>query len=158
MTKLLLILLSSLFHPFYVSVFTINQDKDAKNLEISCRIFFDDLEDALEKEYHTKIDLVKAGEKGKTDEYLAAYFKKNLRIQANGKALSIQYLGYSIEDDAAWCFLEASDVGIIMEMTVLNSVLYTSHEKQSNILHVTIGGVRKSTKLDNPKTKASFNF
>ncbi|WP_028298126.1 DUF6702 family protein [Olivibacter sitiensis] len=158
MTKLLIVLFSSLLHPFYVSIFTINQDKDAKNLEISCRIFFDDLEDALEKEHHKKVDLVKGGDKEKTDEYLSAYFKKNLRIQANGKILSLQYLGYSIEDDAAWCFLEANDVGTIKEMTVLNSVLYTSHEKQSNILHVTIGGVRKSTKLDNPKTKASFSF
>lgn len=158
MTKLLLFLFSSLFHPFYVSVFTIDQEKDAKNLEISCRIFFDDLEDALEKEQHMAIDLVKPDNKEKTDRYLAEYFKKNLRIQANGKVLSLQYLGYSIEDDAAWCFLEASDVGTIREMTVLNSVLYTSHDKQSNIMHVTIGGVRKSTKLDNPKTKASFSF
>lgn len=158
MTKLLLFALTAIWHPFYVSVISINQEKNATNLEISCRIFFDDLENALEKEHRTPINLVKPIDKEKTEQYIAQYLEKNLRVQVNGKAQPLRYMGYSIEDDAAWCFLEATDVGTIKEMAVLNSLLYASQEKQSNILHVTIGGVRKSTKLDNPKTKASFSF
>lgn len=158
MTKFLLLAFAYIAHPFYVSVFTISQEKNANNLEVSCRIFFDDLEDALQKEYQQPFNLVKPQDKEQTERLMAQYLEKNLRVQVNGKAQPLRYLGYSIEEDAAWCFLEAENVGVIKQLELLNSVLYASHEKQSNILHITIGGQRKSTKLDNPKTKASFDF
>jgi hypothetical protein len=36
--------------------------------------------------------------------------------------------------------------------------LYTEHPEQINIIHVTVAGNRKSTKLDNPDSEAVMEF
>ena len=41
-------------HPFHVSTTEINQNAKDKILEISCRIFTDDFESILEKNYKTQ--------------------------------------------------------------------------------------------------------
>jgi hypothetical protein len=41
---------------------------------------------------------------------------------------------------------------------VHDDLLFTEHPEQINMLHVTVNGERKSTKLDNPDTNASFMF
>ena len=50
-------------HPFHVSTTEINHNTSDKTLEISCKVFTDDFESALTKQYHTKADLsaVKSG-------------------------------------------------------------------------------------------------
>ncbi|HEU4472678.1 MAG TPA: DUF6702 family protein, partial [Flavisolibacter sp.] len=45
------------FHPFYISVTEVNHNRADKTLEISCKIFADDLEETLEKSYKTQLDI-----------------------------------------------------------------------------------------------------
>jgi len=37
-------------------------------------------------------------------------------------------------------------------------LLYAEHAEQINMMHVTVNGERKSTKLDNPQSSAAFSF
>jgi len=55
-------------HPFYVSVTTIDQSRDKTSLEISSRIFYDDLEQALKDEFGGKVDLKNTGQTAKNTE------------------------------------------------------------------------------------------
>lgn len=158
MISTLFILLLSVFHPFYISVTNIDYNKQDKRLEISCRIFFDDLEDALAKQYGERLSLLKPANRSVVDQYLTDYLNKNLSIEVNGKVKSISYVGYEIEEDAAWCYLQIGAIEEIDDLVVHNSILYPSHKQQSNILHVSANGQRKSLKLDYPKSKASFRF
>jgi hypothetical protein len=41
---------------------------------------------------------------------------------------------------------------------VKNNLLYERHATQTNMVHVLVGGERKSTKLDNPKEVAVMGF
>ena len=42
------------FHPFYISITEINHNAKDKTLEISCKMFAEDLEETLNKNYKTK--------------------------------------------------------------------------------------------------------
>ncbi len=165
MPRFILLLILSVFftkslssHPFYVSIFTLEQPAGANNVEITARIFFDDLEDALEKEFGTKTDLLNPVKQEENDRLIDLYFQRYFRVKVNGTLKHCTYIGYNIEEDAAWCYLEIEESGIVNGLSVQNQVLYRSHEKQSNILHVTVGGERQSLKLDNPRRLANFSF
>lgn len=152
------ILVGHELHPFYVSVFTIEHNEQNKTLEISCRIFYDDLENALRKEGFATDDILHPKNKSSFEKGVAAYLEKNFKIKINNKPMPMHYLGYQIEEDAAWCYMEIQSVGSINQISILNSILYQQHPSQANIIHVTVKGKRQSTKLGLPKTTVTFQY
>ncbi|MBP1653258.1 MAG: hypothetical protein H6Q26_3415, partial [Bacteroidetes bacterium] len=46
------------FHPFYVSVTEIEHVKTKNEVQVSCRIFADDLENVLKKESKLPLDII----------------------------------------------------------------------------------------------------
>jgi hypothetical protein len=154
----ILIVLFSFFHPFYVSVTEVNHNTKNKSLEISSKIFFDDLENGIENENHVRFDIVKPVDKAKVNALIANYIKKHLQIKIDGKLLNMNYLGYEIQEDAAWCYLEIPKVSKVSSVEINNNILYKLHSEQINMLNVTVNGKRQSTKLDAPTSRASFKF
>ena len=75
----------SLYHPYYISVVEINHNAADKTLEISCKIFTNDFETTLEKNYKTKVDLVNPPDKAAMDKLVSDYIKKHLSIKAETK-------------------------------------------------------------------------
>lgn len=145
-------------HPFYVSVTEIQHNKAQQELEVSCRIFADDLENALKKQSKTPLDIIHPASKQKMDSLIATYLGKHLLITIDGKPVKLQYLGYKIEEEAAWCFLAAEQVPSLKRAHIRNDILYDEHPNQINMIHVIVNEVRKSTKLDNPKMDADIVF
>jgi hypothetical protein len=148
----------SFFHPFYVSVTEVNHNAKAQSVEISCRMFYDDLEHVLEKQYKTRLDIVKPASKDQMNKLLNDYIHKHLVIKVDGKALNPSYLGYEIQEDGAWAYLEVKGIAKAQKIEVHDDLLYTEHTEQINMIHVTVNGQRKSTKLDNPASDATFSF
>ncbi|MGV3640317.1 MAG: DUF6702 family protein [Adhaeribacter sp.] len=147
-----------LFHPFYVSMTEVQHNEKAKRLEVSCKVFSNDLEAMLEKKYQTSIDILQARDKARIEPLLQDYLKQHLRVQVDGKPVAFRFLGYEIEEDATWCFLEAVKVNQVKRLEIKNDILFAEHPTQTNMLHVTVKGRRQSTKLDNPQSQASFRF
>ena len=158
MLQLIIVSWLSFFHPFYVSVTEINHNARSQEVEISCRIFYDDLERTLEKQYHTHVDIVKPADKTKMNQLLNDYIKKHLIVKADGKQLALSYVGYEIQEDAAWTYFEVKGINKVKKFEVHDDLLFTEHPEQINMLHVTVGGQRKSTKLSNPDSDAAFEF
>ncbi|MDN3584074.1 DUF6702 family protein [Mucilaginibacter flavus] len=158
MLQLLLISWFSIFHPFYVSVTEITHNAKTQSLEVSSRIFYDDLERTLEKQYHTPVDIVHPKDKTKLNQMVSDYIKKHLVIKADGKLLSLSYVGYEVQEDAAWAYFEVKGISKVKKVEVHNDILFDEHKEQINMLHVTVAGERKSTKLDNPDADAGFEF
>ncbi len=145
-------------HPFYVSVTEIEQNPETMVLQVSSRIFFDDLERALDRTYKKKTNILKPADRKQKDAMIAAYVNAHLKIRANGEPVVLKYLGYEIEEEAAWCYFETVKTAPVKRLEIRNDILFEQHESQINMMHVTIGGKRKSTKLDNPAATASFSF
>ncbi len=154
----ILLLFLSFFHPFYVSVTEVNHNAKTNTLEISTKIFFDDLEVAVEKESNVKFDILKPNDKKTVDALLASYLNKHLKISVNNKSVGLKYLGFEIQEEAVWCYLEVPKVGGIKQISIMNDVLFAVHKEQINMLHVTVNTKRQSTKLDAPDSNASFTF
>lgn len=148
----------SFFHPFYVSVTEITHNAKTQSVEISCRMFYDDLEHVLEKQYHTKLDIVKPANKDQLNKLLNDYIHQHLVIKVDGKVLNPAYVGYEIQEDGAWTYLEVKGVPKAQKIEVHDDLLFIEHAEQINMIHVTVNGQRKSTKLDNPAANASFTF
>ena len=158
MLKIFIISWLSFFHPFFVSVTTINHNAKNQSVEVSCRIFYDDLERTIEKQYKSPVDIVHPKDKAKMNQMLNDYIKKHLVIKVDSKALNLSYVGYEIQEDAAWIYFEVKGISKVKKFDVHDDILFSEHPEQINMLHVTVGGQRKSTKLDNPDSDAAFEF
>ena len=147
-----------LFHPFYVSVTEINHNSKDKTLEISCRIFADDMEDVLKQNYRTPVDLTNTGQQAQNDKLINDYITRHLAITADGKATKMNYIGYEKDSESVYCYFEVTDVTTVKKIDLNISILQDLTPDQINIMHVTVNGTRKSYKLDYPKKLASFSF
>ncbi|BAV05778.1 hypothetical protein SAMN05421788_10879 [Filimonas lacunae] len=146
-------------HPFFVSVTEVKQNTKDKSLEISCKLFIDDLEKALAAHYKTPVDLSAAQKKDQNDKWIAGYFKQHFQVTINGQAYTAEYVGYEKESEAAWCYLQVNNApASIKKLEISDNLLYEQFESQINIIHATVNGERKSTKIANPVAKAVFEY
>jgi len=145
-------------HPYYISVVEINHNPTDKTLEISCKIFTNDFEATLEKNYKTKVEPGKSSYKSAMDKLVSDYIKKRLSVKADNKSSSLSYVGFEKEDEAVYSYFQVDNVPAVKKIDVTNSILHDFSDQQINIIHCTIGGKRQSDKLDYPKTEASFQF
>jgi hypothetical protein len=145
-------------HPFFVSVTEIQHTSNAKTLEISCKIFTDDFEKTLRKNYKIYVDLVNPKDKEAMNILVTTYIKQHLKISLNGKLLNLQYIGYEIDHEAVWSYFQVDNIAKIKIMDITNTLLLEYKRQQTNLLHVTVNGLRKSTRLNNPESKVSFKF
>ena len=145
-------------HPFYISVTEINHNAKDKTLEISCKVFADDLEQILEKNYKTQLDISSAKDKGNFDRLLPDYMGRHLALSVDGKPVKLTYVGYEKDKESAYCYFQVDNISSLKKLNIINSILHDFNDTQINIIHVTVNGKRQSTKLDYPDTQAGFSF
>lgn len=145
-------------HPVYVSVTDIVFNEREKTIEVTCRVFTRDYEQALKKSYGGKVDLLAKAGRARMDSLAAAYMLSRLGLSINGEKTSLLYIGYEQDEDAILNYMEIAGVEAVKSVSVTNSVLYELWEKQQSVIHVTAGGKRKSIRLTNPSAEAEFYF
>ena len=154
---LLLILLSS-FHPYYVSVTDLKYNEQEKTLQISCRTFTDNIEDAIEKLYKKQVDILHPKDKKEVDGLLADYLGKHVKIKVNGKWQAASFIGYEKEEEAIWCYLEIKGVETPKSLIIENTLLYEYLSQQINMVHIEVKGSKQSSKVTNPEKEIVFGF
>jgi hypothetical protein len=145
-------------HPLYISVTEINHNPKEKILEVSCKMFTNDLEAALEKLSSVHVDLSAGKDKAAGDKLIEAYVEKHLRMKLDGKPVVLHFVGSEKENDGTWSYFQVNEVPTLKRIDVVNELLYDSFNQQINIMHVTVGGQRRSTRLDYPEANAFFEF
>lgn len=145
-------------HPYYISVTEIEYIHANKEIGIACKLFADDFEQALKTTYHTKVDLYKTKDTSLTGQQIAGYINKHLQLTVAGKPLSLHYLGFEIEGEAAWCYFSVGNVPAFQQLQVFNDLLYEYKKEQVNLMHVKVNGNRKSGRLSQPDDRMSFDF
>jgi len=147
-----------LAHPLYVTVTEINHNAKDKTLEISCKIFTNDFEAALEKSMHVKTDLSEPKDKKAADKLVSDYIQKHLQIKADGKQVTFEFVGSEKETDATWSYFQVINIASVKKLEITNNLLYETFDGEINLMHVTVSGNRKSMKLNSPETNALFEF
>jgi hypothetical protein len=145
-------------HPFHVSVIEINHNAAEKTLEISCKIFTDDFEKALAKNYKTKVDLINPPNKAVMDTLVKRYLLSHFSLKANGKAVVFNYLGFENDHEAAYGYIEVADVPSVSKVDIYTNIMYEMFDDQMNIFHVIVNGNRKSTRLNYPDKETIVTF
>lgn len=146
------------FHPFYVSVTEINHNAKDKTLEISCKIFVDDMEEVLKKNYNKPVDLGNGKQQQQNNQFISDYIGKRFAMIVDDKAVKLTYIGFEKDKESVYCYFEIPNINGFKKIDLTNALLQDLNKEQINIMHVVINGNRKSYKLDYPKTHASFVF
>ena len=145
-------------HKFYVSIFQMNYVPEKKTMQITARIFTDDLEKALEKKSKKKIYLATPKEAPETEELLKKYLAEKVRIKINNTEKTIRFLGRETEDDVVICYLTVPVSEKINTLEVYNTVLTEIFPDQQNIIHTSVNSNKKSLLLTNSKPKELIEY
>lgn len=142
----LLFLTTSAFtlHKFYMAVYQINYAPEKKMLQITSRIFIDDLNKALEKKYNKKLYLgtekETAAELILVKEYLASHFS----IKVNNQSKPMNFLSKEVDDDVLVCYWSIKGISKINSLEIYNTVLTDCFPDQKNLVHTSASGIKKS--------------
>jgi hypothetical protein len=145
-------------HPLYIGVTEIRHNAKEKILEVSCKLFTNDFEAALEKVAKAKVDLSSPKDKKITDKLIDDYVEKHLQLKCDGRPVSLHFIGSEKETDGTWSYFQVNDIPSVRRIEVTNSLLYDSFDQQINIIHATVGEERKSVRLNYPDVNTSFEF
>ena len=83
-------------HPFYISVTEIRSDAKAQTLNVSCRMFTDDLQEALYKLYQYKGNLEQPD--AQYNALLEKYIAGRLQVRIGEKTVRFRFGGYETEE------------------------------------------------------------
>lgn len=145
-------------HKFYMGIYQVNYAPEKKMLQITARIFVDDLNKALEKKYNKKTFLDSSKESPESIELLKKYLSDNFAIKVNGQSKVMNFLSKEMDGDVLVCYLNIKDVSKIKSLEIYNSLLVECFSEQQNILHVTAFGDKKSFLFSEHSTKQVLNY
>lgn len=146
------------FHPFYISLTEIRYNPEAKSLEIAQKIFWDDLEVALADIHGVKVDFLNPTDVKSLEAMAESYLMSKNEITINGVKVMPQYLGYEIEEEAAWFYLEVKNVSKPQKVTIQNEVLLSHFEGQQNIINFYVDKRPKSLILYKGRESGVLEF
>jgi len=145
-------------HKYYVAVFQLEYVPQKKVVQITSRIFIDDLEAALNKKYSKKLGIGSAKELAETTDLLKQYLNENIHIKINGKAKTIKFLGKETEDDVLICYYTVPADPKVKSVEMTNTVLFETFDDQQNIIHTKVNGDKKSLLLTNSNPSGIVEF
>ncbi len=146
-------------HPIHLSVSEINYSDKDKALQITSRIFLDDLELSIRNQRkQPDLDLLEPGPGLTTEQLISEYVIKRFSVKLDGKAQKLNFLGFEREDPAVICYIEIENVKKFKTIEVKNEVIMETHDDQSNLIHVTYKGPVKSLRLIRDKSADVLTF
>lgn len=145
-------------HKYYVSLTEVNIDSKKHTLDVSAKLFMDDLEAGLLKSFNKKVDLSTSVNNKEVQVLLMNYLDANFKINVGGKLQKLKFVGYEVESDAVWCYSEVSNFKGKGAVSIYNTLLYESFLEQANLMNVNWDGVSKSVRLINPEKLAEFVY
>lgn len=156
---LFLLLSAFTFHKFYVGVFQVNYAADKKMIQITSRIFIDDLNSGMEKKYHKKTFVGTDRETPEDVDLLKKYLAENFTIKVNGQSKAITFLSKEVEsNDVLVCYSRIKDVEKFKTLEISNSVLIDWNAEQQNITHISAFNTKKSVLFTESSRKELLKY
>ncbi len=149
---------SFVLHKFYVSVTQIDYVPNKKRIEITSRIFIDDLEKALTKKYQKKPNITSSNELPEAEEWIKTYIKEKIKVSINKKPQVIEYLAKEVEGDVLIIYTKIAISKKINTFEIYNSLLTETFQDQQNIVHTNINSNKKSFLLTNTVFQEKIDY
>ena len=146
------------FHKFYVGVFQIDYFKEKKAVQITARLFIDDLEKALYKKHNKHFYLTTKDEISDANSYIASYLSEKLKIKINNKVQTLQFLFKEQENNIVICYLKINFKDNMKELDIYNTILTDIFDEQQNLVHLNINGNKKTILFTNTETNQKLKY
>lgn len=141
-----------------MGIYQVNYAPEKKMLQITARIFVDDLDKALEKKYNKKLHLGTERESSAELPLLKKYLAEKFSIKVNGKSSQINFLSKELEGNVLVCYLSINGVSKIKSLETYNAILIDWNSEQQNITHFTILGEKQSFLFTESSSKQMLKF
>lgn len=147
------------FHKFYVGVFQVEYAAEKKMIQITSRIFIDDLNNALEKKYHKKTFVGTEKETQADVDLFKKYLAENFTIKINGQSKAITFLSKEVESgDVLVCYSRIKDIDKFKTIEISNTLLVDWNSEQQNITHISAFGTKRSVLFTESSRKELLKY
>ena len=135
-------------HPIHISVCDIEYDPPTQALQVTHRLFLDDLESAINTRHGLYMDIAKPKDMAERDSLVQHYLLSNFEVSVDGRRLEKTFIGVEIVDDVLYGYIEIVSVKKFKQIRVTDSVLMELFDDQVNLVHVKYNNKTRSLKLE----------
>lgn len=145
-------------HDFYMTVSHIDHNEKTDGLEITIKLFTEDIEKALREEYGQQVFLDDEKRQGFVDSLLMDYLNYKMELVVNEQAVEFEFVGKEVEIESTWCYVEVENVPQVRQIEVRNELLTELFDSQTNLIHLNIAQEKRTMSLNRnrPKEVAVF--
>lgn len=129
------IICSFINHKYYVSTSLFNFN-DSNAIEITIRIFKDDLSSLIEKEYSDQYKLNLDLYSPLIQSSISNYLESNIGVYFDNVKYQPSYLGSEDKKDLMVCYLEIEKIPVSDFIKIENNILFDLFLDQKNIIHI----------------------
>src|ERR1041384_8065293 len=141
-------------HPIHISVTEINYNEKSKSLQMTTRIFADELELGVRAQRkEAELDLLEPKNGVTTKQLVQNYLDAHIKIKIDGKPAKMNFLGFEQEDISIVSYIEIENVKKLKTIEVFNDIITEIHDDQSNLVHVNYKSPVKSARLTRENTR-----
>ena len=155
---LILPLLSFSAHTYYLSLTQIKYKEASKSVQIIINVFMDDIETALNKDYHLDLQLSTKKELKDNDVYFEKYLKRKLQFKIDTIAKEFKYIGKEYDGDLVYFYLEIENIQKVASIEITNKILLQHFPKQENLVKSKVGTKNKSVLLSKDQFKETLTY
>jgi hypothetical protein len=142
-------------HKYYVStsLFSFN---DSNAIEITIRVFKDDLNSLFEKQYSDQYKLSSDLDSPIIQSLISSYLEDNIGVYFDNIKYQPNFLGSKNKNDLIICYLEIEKIPISDSIKIENNILFDLFLDQKNIIHVKKNNEKQSFILT--KESSQYNL
>ncbi|WP_298221232.1 DUF6702 family protein [Flavobacterium sp.] len=139
-------------HKFYISIYQIHFVPQKKRIEITTRIFIDDLNKALLTKYAKTTHVGEAEETPEDVALMNQYLAEHFTIKVNGNKKPFIFMSKELENNVVIGYYKVNDIAKIISLDIKNTSLMEVFSEQQNIIQTNFNGKKQSLLLTNENT------
>lgn len=142
-----------------MSLSHVNFKEEQKTVQITLRVFIDDLQDEINLSRNTNlIEIDSDKEPENIDILFENYLNEKYKVNINSEKQEYQYIGKKYDFDMVIFYLEIENIQSIETIKIENNILFSLYSEQENIVKTNINNIKKSHILTNNNNNTLINY
>lgn len=150
--------IAPLKHEFYVGLTEVEHNSKSHTLEVTVKIFRDDMERVIEEKSGINLQLGTPNQHAAADSLLFHYINQHLSIEVDGGKRKPDWVGHEADFDAVWMYIEIPNVQFMQRISVRNTLLFETFYDQSHIIKVKYDNEEEAGVVNRNKDRIEFRF
>ena len=153
-----LILQAKTLHKFYLSVSLLEYKPSKESIQVTIKLFLDDLEWALNHVPGVnELEIDPKNEPKNLEKIFQTYLKNNFVVLTDDERKEFEYIGKEYKGDQVIFYLEYENIDNLKTLKLTNTLLTNAIQEQQNLVHFKNGNKKKSILMDYKKNQFTHN-